>query len=241
MVLMKILETSPIPWYYFTTRFGLLGLLALTGIGFGKEKMKDFKIASFWGLIVLLVGIIWWPFRTTGHLYPVIALFSAIGIENILDMFLTKSKSQTNDKLTRGTKKFNLVRIFLIILLIATFCISFSSLAHMATNYISSNPGINDDEARAFQWINLNTPHNATILSPRIYNIYTGIDRISDRDFYFIDQLPIEENSLAEKLKSLNSKYLIAPKGENSIPIPLLSISTMIFESGNVKIFQISL
>ena len=232
-----VYQLTPLPWYYYTTRYGFVGLLALIGLGLAKWRTNWFKVACFWCLVTLFIGNIWWS-NVVGFLTLIIALFVAIGLNGIWERAGTSLKESSNS--VKRSFKLNL-KPLIATLIIALMLLSSSSLIFMANYYTSSGPCISDDTARAFAWINENVPKNHTVLVPNIYNIYQGVKLISRRQIYLNDKIPTSMDALINTLDNHNIRYMLTfeVEDETSVLRVLLSCSTLVFQSGDVKVFRL--
>ena len=237
--------SSSFPWYLYVTRYGFVGLLALVGVGVAKWKEKWFILASFWIFFVLVTGSLWWGSRINSYLFPMMALLAAVGINGIwrgANTFLHISVTTASNSVTKSFK-LNLkpVTVTLIIIVLA---LSFTSVIYGASYYNSMGPCISDDLARAFSWIHQNIPENVTVLVPYNYRIRKGINTISDRDIYDSAKIPtiidaVSFINLTETLSAHNIRYgMSIEDGGKTSPVGLLSYSTIVFQSGNVKVLR---
>lgn len=240
--------SSSFPWYLYVTRYGFIGLFALIGVAATDWKEKWFKITATWSIIILAIGSIWWDTRMNAYLFPILALLAATGIHtiwqkahNTIHITITTTKNQTGKHL-----KINLKPI-IATLLITTIALSFTSLIGGAAYYITSGPSLNDDTVKTLQWINKNTPQNATILVPNIYNIYKSVKTIADRKIYLDTHLPttvdpISFANLTQNLQTHNIQYALTTEDANQqgyLTKLLLTYSNLTFQSGQNKIYKL--
>jgi len=239
--------TSVFPWYLYVTRYGFIGILALIGVGVARWREKWFNIASFWCLLTILVGSLWWGSKINAYLFPMLALLAAVAIEWIwkkaMSLLYITVATETNS--FKRSFKLN-PKPVMTTLIVAVLALSFTSVIYGIGYYASIGPSISDDEARAFLWIYQNVPENDTVLVPQIYTISKGIDTISDRQIYESVKLPTTVNSLSfvnltKTFHMYNVTYAVSVDGfdEPSLVRLLLSYSTLLFQSGNVKVFKL--
>jgi len=241
--------SSSFPWYLYVTRYGFVGLLTLIGVGVTEWKEKWFILASFWGVLVIIMGSIWWGSRINAYLFPMTALLAAVGINGIwrkANTSLQISITTTSNSITRSFK-LNLkpITAALIILVLA---LSFTSVIYGAKYYCSGAPHhVTDDEVRAFSWIHQNVSENVTVMVPQIYKISKGVATISDRQVYESVRLPTVMNGLSfinlTKTPHLyNIKYAVSIDGvdePSNVAKCLFYYSTLVFQSGKVKVFKL--
>ncbi len=237
----SVYQLMPCPWYYYTTRYGLIGLLALIGIGFAKWRTKWFKIASLWFLFSFIAGNIWWS-RMTIYFTPMVALFASIGLNGIWEIAHKNIKIDITGKSSNQIErsfKFNPKPIIATLMMSMIF-ISTSSLFYMASYYISTGPSLSDNEAKALLWINQNTPQNSTILVPNIYKIYKTVKTISDREIYISNFFPSINHNIIKIIGNYGIRYVFVVNDEISASLRLLlQYSTIEFELGDIKIFSL--
>lgn len=245
-----LLTASRLPWYYYTTKYGFVGFLALVGLGFAKWKEKWFTIAAFWCLITLLIGNLWWGSRTINYLFPMLALFAAIGINYVflkINTFRGITISSINLKYFIKTIKKYIKPVAALSIVLMTI-LATSSVIYLASYYSARiNPSaISDNEVLVFLWIYYNVPVYTTVLVPNIYSINLGVERISDRNTYLSDQLPITTDavSLSNAVNTLNTyniRYGITLEGEFERPFLecLIQYSNLAFQSGDIKVYEL--
>lgn len=240
--------SSSFPWYLYVTRYGFVGLLAIIGAAVARWREKWFIIASFWSIVAIVAGSIWWGSRLNAYLFPMVALFAAVGVNamwkksgNTIHITTTTTKNSVEKHFKLNLKPTMAALIIIILTLSST------SFIYGASYYISTGPCITDDTAKAFAWINQNTPQNATILVPKIYNIYKGIETISDRKTCLTNNLPntVAADTFANLTKILqeyNIEYAVTTEDANEqfyTTKLLLSYSTVVFQSGQTKVFKL--
>ncbi len=224
---------NPLPWYYFITSFGFIGFLALMGIIVSDWGAKWFKIASLWSLLSLLFGYLWWN-RMLSYLYPVLALFTSLLIIKVIEKNTTLIIIINEVKLR--TKISNIYKILAIIIIL----LSTSSVLYLGEHYISTGPSLTDNEATALLWINQNTLHNDTILTPNTYNVYKSIINISDRKVYY-DDIPTNIINFKQLINKYNIRYIYTNDDSDiNIPSILKNDSSLVFKLENIKIYKIS-
>jgi hypothetical protein len=245
----RLTVSSLFPWYLYVTRYGFLGILALTGIAAAAWEEKWFKTASFWNIVAIAAGSIWWGAKLNAYLFPMVALFAAVGINamwktanNTIHIRITTAKSSAEKHF-----KLNLKPI-MATLVVTILALSFTSFIYGSTYYMTTGPSLTDNTVKALAWINQNTPQNATILVPNIYNIYKSVETISDRKIYLNDKLPntIDTDAFTNLTKTLqesNIKYAIttgeANEKQSYTTKLFLSYSTIVFQSGQTKVFEL--
>jgi len=232
------------PWYRYVTRYGFIGVLALIGVAESKWREKWFLTVSFWSLYIILLGRMWWESRISGYLTPIVVIFASIGTFEILKKAYTSIylKVTTTKNTIEKTLTLNLKQITTV-LIISILILSTTSTIYGAIHYFSSpRPCVSDDTARAFAWINQNVPESNTVLVPKIYNIYKGVETIGDREIYLCDMLPVAlDVNLIETLDNYNIRYAVTVDEDEPSPVlrVLLSHSTPVFQSGDVKVFKL--
>jgi hypothetical protein len=238
-------QPDSFPWYRYVTRYGFIGLLALIGIFYSRWRGNNFFISSLWGIYIIIVGFLWWESRISGYLISIVCFFAAIGIIELLKksmkiktsiMFKLGSNSGSNRNLNLN---FKLVTSGLIG---CVFLLSFISTLYGSVYYFSwDRPCISDNTAEAFLWINTNISKDYTLLVPNIYNIHKGVYTICDRDIFIDRNLPGNFTSFIELLIDRNVKYAFTFEDEknNFLVETLLSQSNIIFQSGNVLIYEL--
>ena len=229
------------PWYRYVTRYGFIGIFALIGVAKSKWREKWFLTLSFWLLYIIFIGKMgdisdtWLERRIhSTYLVPIVVIFASIGFFEVWK----KAKLSIRILISRTFFILNLKPV-ITILIVGISILSITSTIYGTVHYYGWNdPCISDDTARAFAWINENTPLDATILVPNIYNIYKGVDCISDREIYLKNNLPTNKNDLINTINDHNIKYALTVEDETSVLLVLLSQSTLIFESGDVKLYS---
>lgn len=231
------------PWYRYVTRYGFIGVLALVGVASSRWREKWFLSAFFWSLYIVLLGRMWWESRISGYLTPLVALFASIGILEIWKksyktIYIKVSNTQNTIEKTLSLS----FKPITSILIVSISLLSIISTIYGTNNYYGwARPCISDDVARTFAWINENVPENNTVLVPEIYNIYRGVETISDRKIYYTNNLPTTiDTNLIEILDKYNIRYIVIIENEyidSSVLRVLISNSTLVFQSGDVKVF----
>jgi len=240
--------TSSFPWYLYVTRYGFVGIFALFGVAIVSWKENWFKIAATWSIAIIALGSIWWGTRMNAYLFPMLALLAAVGTNtlwqkahNTIQITITTAKNQTGKQL-----KINLKPIMATIL-ITIMALSFTSLIYGAAYYITSGPSLNEDTVKTLQWINNNTPQNATILVPNIYNIHKSVNTIADRKVYLETNLPtaidpVSFINLTQTIQTYNILYALTIENTNSqnyLKKLLLTYSNLTFQSGQNRIYKL--
>jgi len=236
-------ELTPIPWYYYITRHGFMGLLALIGLGLSKWNIDLIKVTSSWFLVTLIIGNLWWSSRMTIYLHPIVAIFAAIGFDMILKRVNTNILINIIENSSKSHKRIIKLRArapLIAILIIPIILLSTSSVFYMVSYYILNGPSLNDNEAKALLWIYQNTPKNATILVPNIYEIYRGVEKISEREIYISNNLPTIDQNLMKILGNYNISYAVIVGDEISSSLRLLlQYSTLEFDLGDIKVYNL--
>ncbi len=230
------------PWYRYVTRYGFIGIFALIGTAKSNWREKWFLILSFWLIYIIFIGKVGnirdtWLERRIHVMYlaPIVIIFASIGFFEVWK----KARISTPRVFASRTLKLNL-KPLIIVLIIGVSIYSVTSTIYGTVYYYGWNdPGISDDTARAFAWINENTPTNVTILVPKVYNLYHGIRYISDRDIFLSDDLPTTMNFIIDTLRDHNIKYVFTIEDELSVLQVLPPHLTLVFESGDVKMFKL--
>ena len=239
----------PFPWYLYVTRYGFLGFLALIGFAAVSLREESFRLAGYWGAIAVIMGSIWWGERLNSFLFPIVAIFSAIGLVTIWKLAdvtirfptLGKGVKSIGRNLKLGRR--HLAATLILILLVC----SVSSFTYGFYFYITSGPSIDDDVASAFAWIQRNTPENATILVPDIYQVSRGVTTIADRHIYVNEGLfsgfgADKFLSLTRALDQLNIRYALdlnESRGHYDLLNFLMSYSSVAYQQGRIKIYEL--
>jgi hypothetical protein len=241
-------DSNRFPWFYNTTRYGFLGLLSLFGIGYIKWRDSPFGIAFIWGVFSLVLGTIWWGYRLSSYLFPIVAFLAAYGVINIWDKSSVKLHIQISTPNGKILRRFGgRLKPTITILLAVTIFLTFTSYMYGSFFYMMDGPSIDGNTASSFLWINHNTDSNSTLFVPDIYRIQKGIETISDRKTSSISYLPMDINpesfrNLTELLYTNGTNYLYTLKNSNTeSPLlkTLLCYSEEVYESDNVSIVKL--
>lgn len=229
------------PWYRYVTRYGFIGVFALIGVAKSRWREKWFLTLCFWFLYIILVGTLWWESRIHSiYLTPIIVIFASLGFFEVWKKEVNTTILKVSISRTRF--KFNLKTIT-IILIVSILIFSTTSTIYGTVHYYRwYNPCISDDTAKAFAWINENTPLDTTVLVPNIYSVYRGVFCISDREIYLNDSLPANTDDLIDTISNLNIMYMLTVKDEyeSSTLRVLISHSKLVYQSRDVKVFRFS-
>jgi hypothetical protein len=237
---------SPFPWYMYVARYGFVGILALIGFAIADWSWTWFKIASLWGLFVLVMGSLWWGSRINAYMFPVLALFAGFGVYIVwqkanVSLQIAVVSAKTANRWFRVNLK-PVISLFLII----TLLLSFSTIIYGSVYHSFSSISLTDDEALALSDINHVTSEDATILVPDIYNIREGVKTIGDRNVYLLNQLPTISNgqsffNLTNILSSNNIRYLIktADTQKSGSLDWLVSYSGPLFQYGTLSAYTL--
>jgi len=236
------------PWYRYVTRYGFVGGLALLGLAATSWREKWFHIVLLWSIIPIASGSIWWGERTNAYLFPMLAILAAVGIDQIW----IKTKDMIVNVCTVSAEK--LLHSFKIRLrpvtaiLIATILIlSSTSVIYGASYYAFIEKAVDNDTIRVLLWISQNTLPNSTILVPKVYTISKGVYTISDRRVYETINLPRTIDSASfinttQTFYSNNIMYLVTTETgteQNFFLKCLILYLKLVFQSGNVKVFEV--
>jgi len=243
--------TNRLPWYYYTTRYGFVGFLALVGLGFAKWEEKWFGVAAFWCLFTFLVGNLWWGARTIDYIFPMLALFAAIGINSIFsntNTFLRITITSINLNHFKKALKRNIRPVAALSIAVMTL-LATSSVIYGASYYsVHGNYPffMKDNYAMVFVWIHDNVPEDATVLVPNIYVINRGVRTISDRNTCLSSQLPTATDAISfsnavKTLNAYNIRYAITIGGEVESPFLkcLLQYSNLAFQWGDIRVYRL--
>ncbi|MFX0121889.1 MAG: hypothetical protein ACFE9A_21060 [Candidatus Hodarchaeota archaeon] len=220
----------------------------MIGIAAAKWGERWFKVAFFWCILTLSIGSIWWSARMSGYMFPMVALFAAVGIKTTCEKagaFLHITITTATNTI-KGNLKLNLksITVSLVIILLA---LSVTSPLYGAGVYITSGPSLTDDTVRVLKWISRNTPQNAVVLVPNTYNIYKSINTIADRRIYLDTNLPTTVDAasftnLTQILQTNSIQYALTTENitqQNYLVALLLAHSIVAFKSGENRVYKL--
>lgn len=245
-----IYDLMPFPWYYLTTRLGLVGILAVMGLASTKWRENWFRLASFWIIVVLIVSNVWWGSRISNYVFPAVAILAAISVDRILSpssIFLRVNLTNTKDKVLRGVK-ISLKPFVTVSLILVILVFSSSSILCGATYYSLKGPSMSDDEARLFSWISQHTERNTSILVPNVYSMRLGVLTISSRDMLSYNEIPSSLSALSlddtfSLVESRNIRYLATDNEVDYVSAPvisyLISCSTQVHQTGSLRLYAL--
>lgn len=157
------------------TSFGIIKYFALIDLEH-TFKIKNGADLLLWLLMVIIVGLFWWPDRNILYIFPALSIVSALGLLSLVSsspprpkLFFSISENGISHKLVTLPW---LKAFFLISLII-------SSSSILATSgYLPSDQRVPDDEALMIGWAHNNISTNTSILLSNEYNLYTGLEAI---------------------------------------------------------------
>ena len=188
---------NQVPWYYFSTRFGIVGLLAISALFFGAHKEKWSRIGVVWIITLLIIGNIWWGARMTTYLLPVIAIAASYTIIALHDKFMNFTFFNKN-KLRRNLA---------ILPFLAIIIISSSSYMYGVSHYVYALPDVDAQNIDAIRWIFHNAPKDSAVLVPNNYEIEKAFSTMSLHKTIKIKDFDWTKSTFQHFITSKNIKY----------------------------------
>ena len=190
---------NQLPWYYLSTKFGIVGLLAISSLFLGAHKEKWSRLGAVWIIILFIIGNIWWGARMLDYILPVIAISAAYSIITLHNKFVN-FKFLNQNKLRRNLA----ILPFLVIIVISS-----SSYLYGLSHYVFAPPDLEPQTVNAIRWVFNNVPKDSVVLLSDNYEINKAFTTISlhktitMKDFY----LTSRESSVEDVIKSHNIEY----------------------------------
>ena len=190
---------NQLPWYYLPTKFGIVGLLAISSLFLGAHKEKWARLGAAWIIILFIIGNIWWGARMLDYILPVLAISAAYSIITLHNKF-ANFKFLNQNKLRRNLT----ILPFLVIIVISS-----SSYLYGVSHYVFAPSDLDPQAVNAIRWVFNNVPKDSVVLLPDNYEINKAFTTISlhktitMKDFYRMSG----ESSVENVTKSLNIEY----------------------------------
>jgi hypothetical protein len=181
-------ESVTFAWNLFVTRYGFLGIIALVGVALSSFRESWVKISLFWALYAIVIGSLWWGERLNAYLFPMAALFAAVGL-----LVVIKSSSSPTGFFSRGGRLRRSMKIIAPCAILAMLLLSFTSEIYGATWLITDpmpSAYQKTNEIHTFEWIYNNVPPGANFLVDSTYQDYMGIFGIANHGFDLSENIP---------------------------------------------------
>jgi len=190
---------NQLPWYYLSTKFGIVGLLAISSLFLGAHKEKWSRLGAVWIIILFIIGNIWWGARMLDYLLPVIAISAAYSIITLHDKFVN-FKFLNKNKLRRNLA---------ILPFLAIIVISSSSYLYGVSHYVFTPPDLEPQTVNAIRWVFNNVPKDSVILLPDNYELNKAFSTISLHKTITMKNFTLTaiESSVEDVIKSRNIEY----------------------------------
>lgn len=234
-------ELNYFPWYYYVTRFGFVGALALFSL-LTYDGQGWYRVLMVWASYVVVLGSLFWGARVVDYLTPVVSCLSGyllVRVQGIRYSVLLKFTNWGVDVPINLGKVVNGLLIFSLLL-------SFTSQLCGATHYIDSGPSMSDEEADVFRWVFYNTPGDAVFLVTGEYSTWLGMITMADRGVFDVDDLQyLNDNSVFDEnyriLMNGGVGYVVYDE-ENPYGLFgewLISSSDVVYELDRFRVYEI--
>jgi len=152
------------PSLFFTTKFGVLGLISLLGllrVAIAKRREPSEVIIALWFTLSLAIGSLWWGCQTLTYGFAPMSLLASV--------WIVEQVSDEKKKL----KYKSLLKVIIILLL----SVSIISYVKLANEWLKSKYSADHRVIDCITWIYQNTSPNSTILlfDPRMCNLVESI------------------------------------------------------------------
>jgi len=156
----SLVHANQLPWYYLTSKFGLVGAFAISSLILGAAREKWASLGAMWLIIVFIIGNIWWGARFLDYSYPVIAIAAAFSIVSLHNRVINFKFLKNRNKL----KNFVVVPFLIIIVF------SSSSYLYGVSHYVLGSNQYDPKNIEAIKWIYHNASPDSKILVSNIYS-----------------------------------------------------------------------